>query len=287
VRAGSVVERVRNAAGLDVAWETRPISGVAAAVGRRGSRACEARCLFRPDGPPDLPALARRLSDRATLPLSDRATPIDRGEWLLDPSVTSSLLAGLAPLFTADDLPRWAARAIPLPPEISIVDDATGDAPYDGEGTSSRRVVLVAGGRLRSRLEDLDSARRSGKASTGHGVRRSYRTPPARAPRRLFLETERPAPPQELLGSVRRGLFASALTSPPVVDLENDRFDVQFTGIAVVAGRAQGPVGAARARGRLSELLRRVAGLAPGREFFPIPDPVGGATLLIDRVSFD
>jgi hypothetical protein len=71
------------------------------------------------------------------------------------------------------------------------------------------------------------------------------------------------------------------------VDLENDRFDVQFTGVAVVAGRAQGPVGAARARGRLSELLRRVAGLAPGREFFPIPDPVGGATLLIDRVSFD
>jgi predicted Zn-dependent protease len=287
VRSGRVLERVRNAAGLDVSWETRILSGVAAAVGRRGSRACEARCLFRSDGPPDLPGLARRLSDRATLPLSERATPIDRGEWLLDPSVTSSLLAGLAPLFTSDEPPRWAARAVALPPEVSIVDDATGDAPYDGEGTRSRRVVLVSQGRLRSRLEDLDSARRSGKTSTGHGVRRSYRVPPARAPRRLFLETERPAPPQDLLASVRRGLFASALTSPPVVDPENDRFDAQFTGVAVVAGRAQGPVGAARARGRLSELLRRVVGLAPGREFFPTPDPVGGGTLLIERVSFD
>lgn len=287
VRRGRCLERVVNARGLEVAWRGATLTGFAAAVARRGGRACEARALFRWEGEPDLPALARRLSDRATLPLCDRPTPVDRGEWLLDVSVAAALLAGLAPLFARDAHPPWAGRGALLPPEISIVDDATPDAPFDGEGTRSRRVVVVERGVLRGRLYDLVSARQAGAASTGHGVRRSYRTPPVRAARRIFFETERPVPPRELLASVRRGLFASALTAPLVCDLENDRYEAQFTGVAVVAGRAQGPVAAARVRGRLSELLRRVAALCPDPGFFPMPDPVGGATLLVERVSFE
>ncbi|MGE5276379.1 MAG: metallopeptidase TldD-related protein [Acidobacteriota bacterium] len=287
VRRGRSVERVVNAGGLDVAWASEALTGFAEAVGRRGARACEARTLFRWEGEPDLAGLARRLSDRATLPLCDRASPVDRGEWLLDVSVGAALLAGLAPLFAGDGHPPWAARGKLLPAEISIVDDATRDAPFDGEGTKSHRVVVVSGGALRARLHDLASARRAGAASTGHGVRRSYRTPPVRAARRIFFETERPVPPRELLASVRRGLFASALTAPLFCDLEKDRYEAQFTGIAVVAGRAQGPVAEARVRGRLSELLRRIAALCPDPGSFPMPDPVGGATLLVERVSFE
>jgi PmbA protein len=287
VRQGRTVERVVNAAGLDVSWSTSVETGFAAAVGRHGTRACEARALFRWDQEPDLPALARRLSDRATLPLSEKSTPVERGEWLLDPSVAAALLAGLAPLFAGDGHLPWTGRGAILPPDISIVDDGTADAPFDGEGTRSRRVVVVERGALGARLHDLASARRAGAASTGHGVRRSYRTPPCRAPRRLFFETDQPVPPRELLASVRRGLFASALTAPLSCDLESDRYEAQFTGVAVVAGRALGPVGAARARGRLSELLRRVTALSSDRQFFPMPDPVGGATLLVERVSFD
>jgi predicted Zn-dependent protease len=287
VRRGASRERVVNAGGLDVSWSTPLQTGFAGAVGRRGARACEARAPFRWENGPDLPALARRLSDRATLPLSERPTPVERGEWLLDVSVAAALLAGLAPLFSGDGHPPWAARAAILPAEISIVDDARADAPFDGEGTASRRVVLVEQGVARGRLHDLVSARMAGATSTGHGVRRSYRTPPARAARRLFFETPQPAASRDLLASVRRGLFASALTAPFSCDLENDRYEAQFTGIAVVAGRAVGPVAAARARGRLSELLRRVAAISPDPQFFPMPDLVGGATILIERASFD
>ncbi len=287
IRQGRSVERVMNAGGLDVAWTADALTGFAAAVGRRGARGCEARTTFRWETGPDLPALARRLCDRATLPLSDRPSPIERGEWLLDVSVTAALLAGLAPLFSRDAPLPWARRGTMLAPEISVVDDATAQAPFDGEGTRTRRVVLVEGGTLRGRLHDLASARRTGSQSTGHGVRRSYRTPPVRAARRLFFETQQPVPARELLASVRRGLFASALTAPLQCDLENDRYEAQFTGVAIVAGRAQGPVAAARTRGRLSELLRRVAAIGPDREFFPLPDPVGGATLLVERASFE
>jgi predicted Zn-dependent protease len=286
LRRGATLERVVNAKGLDVAWPSQATTGVAEAVGRRGSHSCEARAVFRWEEAGDLAGLARRLSDRATLPLSDRPSPIDRGEWLLDVSVTAALVAGIAPLFLRDDPPRWALHGDFLQPDLSLVDDATPDAPFDQEGTRSRRIVLVVDGSRQGSLHDLASARASGASPTGHGVRRSYRTPPARSPRRLFLESSRPRPQRDLLAGVRRGLFASALTAPLLCDLENDRYEAEFTGIVVIAGRAQGPVAAARSRGRLSELLKRIAAIAPEREFLPSPFPAGGTAALVERATF-
>ena len=287
IRRGIVEERIVNARGGDVAFQTRRLSGVALAVGRRGARACEARVVFRADGELDLPALARRLADRATLPLSDQGTPFPRGEWLLDPCVGAALLAAVAPLFTAANLPSWVARSRFTAEPVTLVDDATADAPYDGEGVATRRTVLVTQGRWRARLNDLAVARRLAAPPTGNGVRPSYRTPPSPGPRRLFFETSSGQAPLELLASVKRGLFAAAPTAPVRIDLAADRFALEFTGVAIVAGRAQGPVAGARATGRLSELLHRIAAVATDRQFFPMPYPVGSPTLLVERASFD
>jgi len=70
------------------------------------------------------------------------------------------------------------------------------------------------------------------------------------------------------------------------VDVAADRYEVEFTGVSVVAGRAGGPVAGARATGRLSELLRRVAGASTDTQFFPSPYPAGSPTLLVERASF-
>jgi PmbA protein len=263
------------------------VEGFARATGRREGRVCEARALFRWDGEPDLASLSRRLSDRATFPLSERAAPLAHGEWLLDPSVAAALLAAAAPLFQAGSLPTWVQRGQLFSEKVGIVDDAAADGAFDGEGTPTRRVVLVDRGALRARLHDLRSARAAGVASTGHGVRSSYRTPPAVGPRRLFIETGRGDSARDLLAAVKRGLFASALTAPVRFDLERDRFEVEFTGISVIAGRAQGPVAGARARGRISQLFRRIAGVSTDRQFFVRPYPVGSPTLLVERAEFD
>lgn len=287
LRRGRVAERIVNAKGGDIRLGAEQQDGVALAVGRRGARACEARVVFRADGPLDLPGLARRLADRATLPLSDRGAPLARGEWLLDPSVAAALLAGLAPLFVAEASPPWVSRSHLASECVTIVDDATADAPFDGEGVATQRAVLVQQGRWRSRLHDLVSAKRFGAKPTGHGVRPSYRTPPAAGPRRLFFETSTGVAPLDLLATVKRGLFAAAPTAPIQVDLAADRFAVEFTGVAIVAGRAQGPVASARATGRISELLRRISGVSTDRHFFPMPGPVGAPTLLVERCVFD
>jgi predicted Zn-dependent protease len=287
VKSGARTERVWNGAGADVSMRTEAVEGVARALGRREGRACEARAIFLWEGEPGLEALARRLSDRATLPLSERAAPLAHGEWLLDPSVGAALLGAVAPLFTAAPLPPWVQRGQLFSTKVTLVDDASADSAFDGEGTPTRRVVVVDEGTLRARLHDLASAAAAGADSTGHGVRPSYRTPPAPRPRRLFFETTRGVSPRDLLLGVRRGLFASALTAPVRVDLERDRFEVEFTGISIIAGRAQGPVAGARARGRLSQLLRRISGISTDRQFFPCPWPTGAPTLLVERADFD
>jgi len=286
--SGRAVEEIANGAGLSVLMQTALVNGVARAVGRRGPRACETRALFRWDGEPDVESLARRLADGATFPLAARGAPFPRGEWLLDPAVAAAILAALAPLFSAGDaLPRWIKRGELASRSVTVVDDACADAPFDGEGTPTRRIVLVEDGALRSRLHDMRSAARAGDAPTGHGVRPSYRRPPRPGPRRLFLESSRGEAPRDLLAGVGRGLFASAVTAPVFMDLERDRYEVEFTGVAILAGRASEPVAGARAAGRLSDLLHRIAGAATDRQFFPMPYPVGAPTILVERVSFE
>jgi len=287
VRSGRASERLVNAAGLDVSQELRLVDGLARCVARRGARARETRIPFRWDAAPDLDALARRLADAATLPLSDRPAPISSGQWLLDPAVGAALLSSLTPLFVTDRPPRWLVRGALLPPAFAIVDDASRDAAYDGEGVPTRRTVLVEDGAVAGRLLDLMGARRTGHRSTGHGVRPSYRLPPRAAPRRLFFEAADAVAPSELLPSVTRGLFAAALTAPPRVDVDADRYEIEFTGISIAAGRATGPVAGARSSGRLSELLRRIRRASTDLQFFPMPYPCGSPTLLIERASFD
>ena len=106
-------------------------------------------------------------------------------------------------------------------------------------------------------------------------------------PRRLFFETSQGMSPRDLLASVARGVFARALTAPVSVDLALDRYDVQFTGVSILAGRATEPVAGARVRGRLSELLTRVGAIGTDLQFFPMPYPVGAPTVLVEKVSFD
>ncbi len=286
LRRGIARERIVNAAGLDVTQAHGVFDGVALAVARRGGQAREARVPFRWGEMPEVEPLAGRLSDAATFPLSERPTPFGHGQWLLDPPVAAALLAALAPLFTTDRTPRWVGRGRVTAAGISIADDATGDARFDGEGVPTRRMLLADDGSLVGRLHDLCSAKRAGGHSTGHGVRPSFRAPPQVGPRRIFFETRTPAARADLLSSVTRGLFASALTAPVWMDLAQDRYEVEFTGVSIVAGRAQGPVAGARAAGRVSELLRRIAGMSADLQFIPVPFLAGSPTLLVERASF-
>ena len=292
LRAGRVEERVADAGGVDVSQSLEALDGFACATARRGSAARSARTAFRwPVAASDpealVAALARRLADAAALPLSERSSPFRTGQWLLAPPVAAAVLAAIAPVFCGARAPAWLQREGAAAPGVRIVDDASPEAVWDGEGTASRRMLLVEAGEIVARLYDLRAAAAAGRKSTGHGVRPSFREPPRCGPRRIFFEGSEPATPERIAASVRRGLAARALTAPVRVDLAADRYEVEFTGVSIAGGREQGPVAGARASGRVSELLRRIESIGSDLEFFPMPFLAGSPTVLLEHASFD
>jgi predicted Zn-dependent protease len=289
-----IVDHLENGAGF-VGGRRRTFGyGNAQAIGVSGDRRVGADIVFlrEPALEPDLARIARDLTDRALLPLKGRPLTFPRGELLLDPSVAAALLAETLPLFCGDALrktlsSRYLDREGRFTSEcVSLVDDGTSDGPFDGEGTAVRRNVVVEGGAFRGPLHDLASAARARETPTGNALRDSFRHPPRPGSGRFFLEASRPAPPLQLLERVARGLYASAVISPPRVDLENDRFRIEVEGWSIQAGKAKSPVARAPVSGRLSEFWRRIGAVGTDRRWFFHRFRVGAPTLFVERATF-
>ncbi len=76
---------------------------------------------------------------------------------------------------------------------LVLTDDATdpegpSSAPFDGEGSPTRRTPLIGDGRLLTFLFDARTARKAGRATTGNASRGSYRSPPSVGTTNLVLE---------------------------------------------------------------------------------------------------
>ncbi len=134
------------------------------------------------------------------------------------PPAQRTCAALLAPAAAAELLRSFARTLHPPGPApgtpvasrlLTIIDDGrlpggVASAPFDGEGTATQRTVVVSRGVFGAMLHDRTSAARHGGASTGNGIRVSFRDPPRRMPGNLFI-----APgsddPEELLASLGEG----------------------------------------------------------------------------------
>ncbi|MFP5317764.1 MAG: TldD/PmbA family protein [Acidimicrobiia bacterium] len=106
-----------------------------------------------------------------------------------------------------------------LDTRITIVDDATDPrilaVPFDAEGTPSRRLELVRQGVCTALAYDRRTARAAGTESTGHGVPGGEAAGPV--PHHLFLQAG-PSSPDELIGSVERGLLVTDFWYTRILD---------------------------------------------------------------------
>ena len=95
---------------------------------------------------------------------------------------------------------------------ITVVDDGTlvrrrGSLNIDDEGNPTQRTVLIEDGILKGYMQDRMNARLLGAVPTGNGRRQSF----AHAPMPRMTNTYMLAggqDPQEIIGSVKRGLYA-------------------------------------------------------------------------------
>ena len=97
-------------------------------------------------------------------------------------------------------------------PGVTVVDDGTlpdrrGSLTIDDEGTPSSRTVLIEDGILKGYMQDRLNARLLGAAPTGNGRRESFAHAPIPRMTNTFMLAGAQEP-QEIIGSVKRGLYA-------------------------------------------------------------------------------
>jgi TldD protein len=101
------------------------------------------------------------------------------------------------------------------PDFLTAIDDGTlpgrrGSFRFDDEGTPSQETVLIEQGILREYMWDLTEARRRGRTSTGNGRRQSFRHMPMPRMTNTYIAAG-PHEPEELIRSVKKGLYAKKL----------------------------------------------------------------------------
>jgi len=164
------------------------------------------------------------------------AAPPQAGLWdvLLAPEVAAHLLLALLDLLGAQ--PR---RRRHVSPAWHLVDARCGPEgllplPFDGEGIPSRRVELVAGGRLGNpALTWEDAAGMAGRA--GGAVRASYADPPTSGPANLVMGAGT-ASPKELAAAMSNGWHLRAVAGPVQLDRPRDRLVLPALGVRLRGG---------------------------------------------------
>jgi TldD protein len=185
-------------------------------------------------------------------------------------------------------------------PLCTVVDDGTlpgrrGSLNVDDEGTVSQRTVLIEQGVLRGYLQDRLNARLMGMAPTGNGRRESFAHPPLPRMTNTFMLAGE-TPPEEILRSVKRGLYAVAFGGGQV-DITSGKFVFSASEAYLIEdGRVTQPVRGATLIGNGPDVLTRVSmvgndlrldeGIGTcGKDGQSVPVGVGLPTIRIDGIT--
>ena len=183
---------------------------------------------------------------------------------------------------------------------VTVVDDGTipdrrGSLSIDDEGTPSQRTVLIEDGVLTAFMQDRMNARLMGVASTGNGRRQSFAHRPMPRMTNTYMLAG-PHDPEEILRSVKKGLFAVAFGGGQV-DITSGKFVFSCTeAYRIEDGRIGAPVKGATLIGNGPDVLIRVGmvgndmALDPGigtcgKDGQGVPVGVGQPTLLINDLT--
>jgi TldD protein len=185
-------------------------------------------------------------------------------------------------------------------PLCTVVDDGTmagrrGSLNVDDEGTPTQRNVLIERGILRGYLQDRLNARLMGMPPTGNGRRESYAHPPLPRMTNTFMLAGE-TPPEDILRSVRRGLYAVAFGGGQV-DITSGKFVFSASEAYLIEdGVVTRPVRGATLIGNGPDVLTRVSlvgndlaldeGIGTcGKDGQSVPVGVGLPTIRVDGIT--
>ncbi len=244
----------------EIVEDTRPMTAlfatcVAEKNGRRETNRyrCSARCGMDYYTPSRIDHIAKE-AVRTTLLLFDAVSP-PAGEMpvVLAPGTSGIILhEAMGHGFEADFNRKGISIFSTLMGKkvaenfVTILDTALepaerGSINVDDEGTPGRRTVLVENGKLVSYLHDRISARHFNVEPTGNGRRQSFRHVPMPRMRVTTMENG-PHDPEEIIKSVKRGLYAVDFANGQVMIGAGDYSFYLKTGYLIENGKLTRPV---------------------------------------------
>ena len=185
---------------------------------------------------------------------------------VFDPETASTLLGNLCTALSGYSVYKGASFLVNMlnkqiaAPEVTIYDDGTipwgiGSKPFDGEGTATRKTIVVERGILTNYLLDSYSARKLGLATTGNASR-SAGDPPVAAPTNLYLSAGRYSP-DEIIRSVDSGLYVTDMIGFGFNPVTGD-YSRGASGIWIENGELTYPVEEITIAGNLNDMLLQI-----------------------------
>lgn len=234
---------------------------------------------------------AKRASERAVSLLGAKPLTTGRYNILLETRPASQLLRLLMPSFFADNVQRGKSAirdkkgktlASPL---ITIIDDGRlpdgfASFPFDDEGVTRHRTILVKDGVITNWLYDTQRALKDGKTSTGNSHRASIHKVAAINVTNCFISPSDTAP-EKLLSSIQKGFLVTDVMGLHTANPVTGDFSLGAEGFSIEGGERAAPVRGVLISGNIHELLHRVAAVGSDLHFLANH---GSPTLLIPDV---
>ncbi|MGB9893033.1 MAG: TldD/PmbA family protein [Candidatus Saccharicenans sp.] len=154
--------------------------------------------------------------------------------------------------------------------QITIYDDPTipgyrGSYNFDDEGQPAQKILLMEKGQVKGFIQDLLSARLMKTQVNGHGRRQDFTDWPLPRMSNTYIERGEYAP-EEIIHSVKKGLYVSQLSGGQVEDSGKFTFSVSL-GYIIENGHLSRPVKQATLIGTNLDILQKVQMVGSDLEF--------------------
>ena len=147
-----------------------------------------------------------------------------------------------------------------------LFDNMRGTINVDDEGNSPQSTVLIENGILRGYMNDRISAKKLGVKSSGNGRRQAYNFPPMPRMTNTYLRKGKYSP-EEILKSVKKGIFAKGFTGGNV-DITKGDFTFSCSEAYLIEdGKITTPVKGATLVGNGPDVMTKVSMVGNDLEF--------------------
>jgi len=214
-----------------------------------------------------LQEIADKAAGKAISLLDPVEVKTQRASVIFDPEVGAALLGGVIEAidgerinqgasFLKDTLNNKFASEL-----LTIIDDGTlpkglASTPFDGEGVSTGKRILIEKGVLKSFIHNTISAKRAGLTSTGNASRGGYSSLPGIGTHNISVEPGSHSR-EDIIGATKAGLFLKEVTGYGI-DPVSGNFSGGASGLWIENGRIAFPVKGLTIAGSAQEILNGI-----------------------------